>query len=41
MEKFFEALVSKFSKKVGSELEEINNLLQEDRFEDAKIALKD
>ena len=41
VEKFFEALVSKFSKKIVSGLEEINNLLLEDRFEDAKIALEE
>ena len=40
VEKFFEALVSKFSKKIVSGLEEINNLLLENRFEDAKIALE-
>ena len=41
VEKFFEALVSKFSKKIVSGLEEINNLLLEARFEDAKTALQE
>ena len=40
VEKFFETLISKFSKKVVDETEEINNLLLEERFEDAKIVLE-
>ena len=41
VEKFFEALITKFSKKVVDETEEINNLLLEERFEDAKIVLEE
>jgi len=41
VEKFFEALVTKFSKKIVSGLEKINDLLLEHRFEDAKIALQE
>ena len=41
VEKFFEALIKKFSKKVVSESEGINNLLIEERFEEAKIALEE
>ena len=41
VEKFFEALIKKFSKKVVDETEEINNLLLEERFEDAKIVLEE
>jgi len=41
VEKFFEALIKKFSKELANEAEEINNLLLEDRFEDAKIALEE
>ena len=40
VEKFFETLIEKFSKKVVDETEEINNLLLEERFEDAKIVLE-
>ncbi len=40
VEKFFEALVKKFAKKTVDETEEINNLLLEERFEDAKIVLE-
>ena len=40
VEKFFEGLIKKFSKKVVNEAEEINNLLLEEQFEDAKIALE-
>ncbi len=39
VEKFFEALTKKFSKNIVNKAEEINNLLLEERFEDAKIAL--
>ena len=41
VEKFFETLIKKFSKKVVDETEEINNLLLEERFEDAKIVLEE
>ncbi len=41
VEKFFEALIKKFSKKVIDETEGINNLLLEERFEDAKIVLEE
>ncbi len=41
VEKFFEALIKKFSKELANEAEEINNLILEDRFEDAKIALEE
>ena len=41
VEKFFEALIKKFSKKIVSESEGINNLLIEERFEEAKIALEE
>ena len=41
VENFFEALIKKFSKKIVNEAEEINNLLFEARFEDAKIALEE
>ncbi|MDC3169454.1 thioredoxin [Paracoccaceae bacterium] len=41
VENFFEALIKKFSKKVVDETEEIKNLLLEERFEDAKIVLKE
>ena len=41
VEKFFEALIKKFSKKIFSEIEEINNLLVEERFDEAKIALEE
>lgn len=41
VEKFFEELIKKFSKKVVNEAEEITNLLLEERFEEAKIALED
>ena len=41
VEKFFEALVQKFSKKIINESEEINSLLLEGRFEDAKTALEE
>ena len=40
VEKFFETLIKKFSKKVVDETEEINNFLLEERFEDAKIVLE-
>ncbi|MDC3087009.1 thioredoxin [Paracoccaceae bacterium] len=40
VEKFFEALIKKFSKKIVDEKEEINNLLLEERYEDAKIVLE-
>ncbi|MDC3090357.1 thioredoxin [Paracoccaceae bacterium] len=40
VEKFFEALIKKFSKKIVNEAEEINNLILEGRFKDAKIALE-
>ena len=39
VKKFFEALTKKFSKRIVNEAEEINNLLLEERFEDAKIVL--
>ena len=38
VEKFFEALIKKFSKNSSSLYEEINNLLLEERFEEAKSA---
>ena len=38
VEKFFEALIKKFSKNSSSLYEEINNFLQEERFEEAKSA---
>ena len=38
VEKFFEALIKKFSKNSSSLYEEINNFLLEDRFEEAKSA---
>ena len=38
VEKFFEALIKKFSKNSSSLYEEINNFLLEERFEDAKLA---
>ena len=41
VEKFFVALIKKFSKKVVGETEEVNNLLLEERFEDAKIVLEE
>ena len=41
VETFFEALIKKFSKKVVNETEEINTLLLEERFEDAKIVLEE
>ena len=41
VEKFFEALIKKFSKKVVGETEEVNDLLLEERFEDAKIVLEE
>ena len=41
VEKFFEALIKKFSKKVVDETEEIKNLLLEERFEDAKMVLEE
>ncbi len=41
VEKFFEAIIKKFSKKVVNETEEINTLLLEERFEDAKIVLEE
>ena len=41
VEKFFEALIKKFAKKVISEAEEINSLLIEDRFEEAKSVLEE
>ena len=41
VEKFFEALIKKFSKKVISETEQINNMLIEERFDEAKIALEE
>ena len=41
VEKFFEELIKKFSKKIVSESEGINNLLIEERFEEAKIALEE
>ena len=41
VEKFFETLIKKFSKKVVDETEKINNLLLEERFEDAKIVLEE
>ena len=41
VEKFFEALIKKFSKKTVSEIEEINNLLLEERFDEAKTALEE
>ena len=40
VEKFFEALIKKFSKQVVNEAEEVNTLLLEERFEDAKIVLE-
>ena len=39
VEKFLEELIKKFAKKIVSEAEEINNLLLEERFDEAKIAL--
>ena len=41
VEKFFDALIKKFSKKIVSESEGINNLIVEERFEEAKIALEE
>ena len=41
VEKFFEALIKKFSKRVVGETEEVNDLLLEERFEDAKIVLEE
>ena len=41
VEKFFEALIKKFSKKIVSEVDEINNLLLEERFDEAKTALEE
>ena len=41
VEKFFDALIKKFSKKIVGEAEEINNLLMEERFDEAKIALEE
>ena len=38
VEKFFEALIKKFSKNSSSLYEEINNFLLEERFEEAKIS---
>ena len=38
VEKFFEALIKKFSKNSSSSYEEINNFLLEERFEEAKSA---
>ena len=38
VDKFFEALIKKFSKNSSSAYEEINNLLLEERFEEAKLA---
>ena len=39
VEKFFGQLIKKFAKKIVGEAEEINNLLLEERFDEAKIAL--
>ena len=39
VEKFLGELIKKFAKKIVSEAEEINNLLLEERFDEAKIAL--
>lgn len=39
VEKFFEALIKKFSKNSSSSYEEINNFLLEERFEEAKSAV--
>ena len=41
VEKFFEALIKKFSKKVANEAEEIKNLLMAERFDEAKTALEE
>jgi putative thioredoxin len=41
VEKFFETLTKKFSKKVVDDTEEIKKLLLEERFEDAKIVLEE
>ena len=41
VEKFFEVLIKKFSKKIVSEVDEINNLLLEERFDEAKTALEE
>ena len=41
VEKFFEALIKKFSKKIVNEVEEINSLILDGQFEDAKIALEE
>ncbi|MFL2800946.1 MAG: thioredoxin [Paracoccaceae bacterium] len=41
VEKFFGELIKKFAKKIVSEAEEINNLLLEERFDEAKIALEE
>ena len=41
VEKFFDALIKKFSKKTVNEAEEINSLILEGRFEDAKMVLED
>ena len=41
VEKFFETLIKKFSKELVDETEEINNLLLEERFEDARIVLEE
>ena len=40
VERFFEALIKKFSKKIVSEVDEINSLLVEERFDESKIALE-
>ena len=41
VEKFFDALIKKFSKKTVNEAEEINSLILEGRFEDAKMVLEE
>ena len=41
VEKFFDGLIKKFSKKTVSEIEKINNLLVEERFDEAKTALEE
>jgi putative thioredoxin len=41
VEKFFEALIKKFSKKIVSKVEEVNNLLLEERFDEAEVALQE
>ena len=41
VEKFFDALIKKFSKEIINEAVEIKNLILEERFEDARMALEE